>query len=116
MDRKIIIGLGIAFAVLITGLYVSFKPQPPATEVQTTSSDNVITYKCEDNKTAFDVLKQENKIESTESEFGSLVTSINGISQGGNKYWLYSVDNKEATISASEYNCQGGEIIKWELK
>lgn len=116
MDRKIILGFGITFLILITGLYLAFKPQPPVAQIQTTTDSEVVTYKCEADKTAFELLKQENKVEFTESEFGALVTSINGRAQGENKYWLYSVDDKEATISASQYVCQGEEIVKWELK
>lgn len=77
---------------------------------------NVFNYKCEVGKSAFDVLNQKAKVEFSESSFGKLVTSIDGNSQGGGKYWLYSVDEKEATVGATAYICIGKEEIKWELK
>lgn len=82
-----------------------------------TETSKEISYKCEKEKTAFDVLIEkypDTKFES--SSFGKLVTSIDGKMQGNNKYWLYSINNKEATIGASSYICQDQETIKWELK
>jgi hypothetical protein len=88
----------------------SVVPEQPSVE------KNLFNYKCEVGKSAFDVLNQKAKVEFSESSFGKLVTSIDGKSQGGGKYWLYSVDEKEATVGATAYICTGKEEIKWELR
>jgi hypothetical protein len=80
------------------------------------SAGTELSYSCEVGKSAFEVLDNKAEVEFDESSFGKLVTSINNQKQGNNKYWLYSVDGKEATVGASTYICQGGEQIKWELK
>lgn len=77
--------------------------------------DTTFSYPCESGKSAFDVLDAKAEVEYSESSFGKLVTAINNTKQGNNKYWLYSVDDKEATVGATEYICQGDEAIKWEL-
>ena len=73
-------------------------------------------YTCEVGKSAFEVLDERYNVVSSESSFGKLVTVINGVSQTNGKYWLYSIDGKEATVGASAYTCQGEERIEWELK
>jgi hypothetical protein len=89
--------------------------QPTPTPLQNSNIDKV-EYTCESGKTAFDSLNEKNQVKSTDSSLGKLVTAINGKEQGNGKYWLYSVDDKEATVGATAYNCQGGEKITWELK
>lgn len=78
---------------------------------------NSLIYDCEENKNVFDLLLQKAtsvKYEST--SLGKIVTAINSNSQGNGKHWLYTINDKEATIGAESYKCQGKEKIKWELK
>ncbi len=79
------------------------------------SEQTSFSYNCEQGKSVFGVLDEKAEVEYSESSFGKLVTAINNTKQGNNKYWLYSVDDKEATVGATEYICQGDEAIKWEL-
>ncbi len=76
-----------------------------------------VSYNCQPGKTAFETLQENhNQVNYQGSSFGRMITGINGVSQGNGKYWLYSVDGKDATVSADAYICQGNEKIKWELK
>lgn len=76
-----------------------------------------ISYNCQSGKTAFEELQaNNNQVKFQGSSFGRMITGINGINQGGGKYWLYSIDGKDATVSADAYICQGNEKIEWELK
>lgn len=109
--------------IVLAGGYILFSKMQtqvqPTTDMQYSPSPSikeVFSYECEANKTAFDVLDEKFEVEFSESSFGKLVTVIDGKSQGDGKYWLYSIDGKEATMGATAYICNGKEEIKWELK
>lgn len=80
------------------------------------SNTSKVEYSCEKGKTAYQLLEEKNQVESSESNLGKYVVAINGVKQAEGKYWLYSVDEKEATVSATSYICQNNEKIIWELK
>lgn len=94
------------------------KLQPTQVQPIVNSSDKKdVSYNCQSGKTAFEVLQaNNNQVKFQGSSFGRMITGINGVSQGGGKYWLYSIDGKDATVSADAYICQGNEKIQWELK
>jgi hypothetical protein len=84
---------------------------------ETQSAQNSISYPCIAGLTAFAAMtKQGFEVDYTESSFGKLVNSINGVEPAGGKYWLYSIDGQEATVGADAYECEGDELIEWELK
>jgi hypothetical protein len=96
---------------------VNNTPLPNSSQLQTEVNTESLTYQCLKGQTAFDLLKSNTSdLEFSQSSFGKLVTRINNKSQGNNKYWMYYVDEKEATISADAYYCQESEQIKWELR
>lgn len=110
--------------VLVIGIFLITRPQPArqlsrAQLSQPKSMPQVLSvaaYACQKGKTPFDILADMAKVETQDSSLGQTVASINGSSQSGDKHWVYTVDNKEATISASLYICSGEEVIRWELK
>jgi len=108
----------LAGVLLLLNRQNSFSTQIPeaSNEVLPVSNTTKVEYECEKDKTAFELLEEKNQIQASESDFGKFVVTINGVEQGEGKYWLYSVDDKEATVSATGYVCQGQEKIKWELK
>lgn len=120
--RNLLISVLILIGILAGGYMLLPKMQTqvsPTTDLQYSPSPSVqqvFRYECQSGKTAFDVLDEKFKVEFTESSFGKLVTSIDGKSQGDGKYWLYSINDKEATMGATAYTCNGSEEIKWELK
>ncbi len=115
-------------AGLLIGLFIIFQKKGDQSRLSVSESNNyalatasstttqVLEYDCQNGKSAFEVLTTQAQVESEDSSLGKLVKGINGISQNGGKYWLYSVDGKEATVGASSYICKGGEKIRWELK
>jgi len=127
----------IAVVVLLAGAYlgVSYLLQPklrevlraPQAQTQNQASETAkttegnadpVSYNCEGGKTAFDGLVKETKenVETKDSPFGKMVNAINGIKGGtNNKYWIYFVDGKSATISADNYKCQGTEKVEWKF-
>ena len=122
------ISLIILSGLILTGCQISSPIQnlnSPDGEIQGTQAANEedqetqIAYQCEAGKSALEVLFDqvgEANVGIKEFSFGKQVTSINKIEQGNNKFWLYTIDDQEATSSADSYICQGAEKIKWELK
>lgn len=90
----------------------------PASATSSTSpSQNRFSYTCSPNTNVFESLqKSATSVKYQSSNYGKLVTEINGVSQNNGKYWIYSVNGKEATVGAEAYQCQGNEKIDWELK
>lgn len=89
-----------------------------ATKINISSkSINEFRYACQKGKTPFDVLLTKTQtIKFQDSSYGKMVTTIDNSSQGNGKYWLYSINGKEATTAANLYICEDSEEIKWELK
>jgi hypothetical protein len=126
-SKNIYLILAVLTIVLFVG-YMAVKnhilsgsPNLDQQQISTISNDqsqnkDQFDYDCPKDQTAFDVLQSKAQIEFKESSFGKLVTKINGTEQGNGKYWLYSVNDKEATVGATQYICSGDEKIKWELK
>ncbi|OGE31946.1 hypothetical protein A2631_02375 [Candidatus Daviesbacteria bacterium RIFCSPHIGHO2_01_FULL_44_29] len=109
---KIIFIFVLAVVLLVAAVSNLATPTP----VKNSPVKNLVEYPCQPGKTAFDLLEESASVDAKDSSFGKMVTGINGVSQDNGKYWLYLVDNKEATIGAQAYNCIGNEQIKWELK
>lgn len=47
---------------------------------------------------------------------GIFINQMNNIKDGNGKYWIYSINDKEASVGVSKYVLKEGDIIKWELK
>lgn len=124
MDRRIYFVASFFVMVSVLGIFLITRPlpgrkiqqlSPQATQSQSTPQVlSVAAYACQKGKTALEILQDMAKVETQGS--GQIVTAINGSSQSEDKRWVYTVDNKEATISASSYTCLGEEVIRWELK
>ena len=90
---------------------------PAATMPSASPSQSSFSYTCSPNTNVFESLqKSATSVKYQSSSYGKLVTEINGMTQGNSKYWIYSVNGKEATVGAEAYQCQGNEKIDWELK
>ena len=131
MNQKTAISIIVTVLILVTlGVYwfinQGTNPNPsvnPSTNQETSKEatnsgvQTSFSYKCQQGKSAFERLTESYpSVQTKGSSFGKMITSISGILQGNGKYWLYSVDDKEATVGAEQYICQSEEDIKWELR
>ena len=83
--------------------------------------DKVYKTEINEGSSVFDAMKEMK--DATESLFdfkyketpglGNFVTEINGMKGTPGKYWIYYVNNKKATIGASQYVLKEGDIIRW---
>lgn len=72
--------------------------------------------------TVYDAMKsiesvKENNFSFKTKEYGSLgifIDGINGIMGESGKYWIYYVNDKEASVSVSKYVLKSGDIINWK--
>lgn len=72
--------------------------------------------------TVYDAMKsieseKENNFSFKTKEYGSLgifVDGINGIMGKSGQYWIYYVNDKEASVSVSKYVLKSGDIINWK--
>lgn len=86
--------------------------------------DKIYQVSIKDGDTVYDVMNalQSNKennftFESKEyPSMGIFIDGINGIKGETNKYWIYSVNSVEASISVSKYTLKNGDSILWEQK
>lgn len=88
-------------------------PEEDATEIKPTE---FVSYKGVDGKSALELLKGQARVETKSSSLGEYVTSINGNDGGGQKYWMFYVDGKEATVGADAYMTKNSETIEWKLQ
>ncbi len=69
--------------------------------------------------TAFDLFALGDiDIEYEDYSFGKLVTSIDGVAQGGeeDKYWIWYINGSLATVGADGYIVQPGDEITWKYE
>lgn len=79
--------------------------------------DETITQEAKEGDTVLDLLISTKNPEIKEYSFGKAVESISGIKNGQDKkYWLYSVNGKEASVGAGDYKLAENDKVLWELK
>lgn len=70
----------------------------------------------ENGKSVFDILKSKYQVDSSDSSFGVMINSINGLASTDKEFWLYSVNGKPAEVAADKYITNNGDQIVWEYK
>jgi len=86
--------------------------------------DKIYQVSIKEGGTIYDVMNtlQSNKENNFTFEFkdypsmGIFIDGINGIKGEKNKYWFYSVNGQEASVSVSNYILKNGDSILWEQK
>lgn len=69
--------------------------------------------------TAFQLLQVilgPDKVGYSESQYGKMITSINGIQAEGTNYWAFYVNDKMAEVGADSYPLQSGNQISFKLE
>jgi len=124
-SKKTILAIAGAVAVVGAGGFWQLKSKPvqmtpPATS-QTVApiapaKTDYVTYQGEDGKNALELLKTKADIKTETSSYGEFVKSINGNDGGGQKYWTFFVEGKEAAVGAGAYTTKNNEKIEWKLQ
>jgi hypothetical protein len=90
------------------------QPTPPV--ISKPALTTSLTYRGQEGKTALALLEQHAKVQTKSSSLGEYVVSINGNDGGGEKYWLFYVNGKEAQVGAGAYVTHTGDVIQWKLQ
>lgn len=77
---------------------------------------NSFTYQGETGKNALELLKANADVQTETSDFGEMVTSINGQAGGGDKYWAFFVNGEMSSVGAADYATKDSETIEWKLQ
>jgi len=116
-NTKIII---VAIAVLALfgvggGVYLN-RSQSNQTAQTAAIESKVINYDGVEGKTAYDLLKSNYQVDASESSFGVMVNSINGLKSTSKEFWLYSVNGQQPDVAADKYVTHQGDRVTWEYK
>lgn len=76
----------------------------------------IVSYDCIKDKSAFDLLYSSYKIEIKDTDFGKMVTSIEGRKPKGKEFWAFYIDGKSSPVGAEQYKCIDREKIEWKLE
>lgn len=102
--------------VIMFGAYLFFTPKTPANDKSITEQTGFVTYQGVEGKTALELLKEKNKVETKAFSFGEQVIAINGVTQPEGKFWAFYVNGKQATVGADSYVTKNGDSIYWILE
>jgi LPXTG-motif cell wall-anchored protein len=71
-----------------------------------------------DKPTAFQLLQAVlgNQLEFSESEYGKMITSINGVKMEGTNYWAFYVNGQMAALGADKYQLKANDLISFQYE
>lgn len=113
--------IGVAIAVAGVGATIgAVVANSPAHKVHTTLNAqhqlSEIGYKGQTGADALTLLKKHAQVQTKHYSFGDLVTSINGSSGNGPKYWTFYVNGKMAQVGAGAYVSKSTDDLNWKLQ
>jgi len=86
-------------------------------QISTTSSQTTdVKYAGVQGQTALALLKKYAIVQTKHYSFGDQVTSINGSTGTGPKYWSFYVNGQLADVGAGVYTTKNGDQIEWKLQ
>ena len=113
---KIVIGI-VLVLVLGGGVWAyETRQNSQSTNQSQEAQSKIINYDGEEGKSAYEILKSQYRVEASESSFGVMVNSINGLASTDKEFWLYSVNGHESDVAADKYTTHAGDKVVWEYK
>jgi len=109
-----VIALG---AGLGTWAYVGNLPNHKVSLVTTAKHQTTqISYQGQSGINALALLKKHAQVTTKHYSFGDMVTSIDGTTGNGPKYWTFYLNGKEASVGAGSYVTKSSDHITWKLQ
>jgi hypothetical protein len=135
-NKNIFITISILSVIFIIFCYLNFfnkkEPEPAVKtipqeytnniEVNLNVSGGTYNIKIKEGATVYEVMEQVEKTKENNFSFkskeypglGIFVDEINGIEGSPGKYWIYYVNDKEASVGVRDYVLKEGDIINWK--
>lgn len=110
--------IGLMAVILVFGGYLLFPPKEvrESAKVCKNIPAEQICYSGIEGKTALEILKINNAVETQNSSFGEFVTSLNGKKADSTKeFWGFYVNGKMASEGAGTYKTKDADVIVWKI-
>lgn len=109
-----IVAIVIVIAIIGFVAYLtSAKTTKPTQQIKAVST---INYDCNANQNALALLKENNKIETQDSSYGTFVDSINSQATTSDSFWIFYVNGEMATVGPDQYTCKDGDKVEWRFE
>lgn len=82
-------------------------------EAREVSGVQTISYDGITGQTALAILQTKAQIETQESSLGTFVTSINGVANSEDHFWIYYINGEMGTVGADQYQTLATDKIEW---
>ncbi len=117
-----------SLSLVSTGVITFEKPERNTESITVTltidTSENVFKYEIQtDNSTAFGVLEKARErtdltfqADYNEKYQSHIINSINEIESTENKYWIFYINGKTASVGADQQYVEDGDIIKFKFE
>lgn len=117
MNRNKIIAVIVAVVAIVgVGYYVASNRGADEQRVAEVQDQRSVSYAGQDGKSVCEILKETHDVESTESSFGQMVDSIDGLAATDSEFWLYSVNGTAGETSCDQRMTNTSDQILWEYK
>lgn len=117
MNRNKIIAVVVSvIAIVGVGYYVASNKATDKQQTVEVQDQKSVSYAGQDGKSVCEILKETHEVESTESSFGEMVNSIDGLAATDSEFWLYSVNGTSGEVSCDQQMTNFSDQILWEYK
>jgi len=115
--KIVILAAVIVVASLGAWAYVGNLPSHRVSAVTNTAHQvTQISYQGQNGVNALALLKKHAAVTTKHYSFGDMVSSIDGTSGNGPRYWTFYLNGKEASVGAGSYVTKNSDHITWKLQ
>lgn len=114
--RQAIIVVATLLALVGIGALASQVAQRHPKVTTETNQVKPLSYQGEAGKTVLELLERNHVVQKQDTAYGTFVTSIDGVVQSENAFWLYYIDGSAATEAADKAVTQDGQTIEWRYE
>lgn len=97
----------------VFGNYLGKSLEKPQAVNQQVIAAQAISYDGQDGKTALELLKTRATIETQDFSVGIYVTSINGVQNSQDHYWMFYLNGELSSVGADQYVTKSSDKIEW---
>lgn len=77
---------------------------------------SAVAYDGQEGKNALEILKTKAEVETQDSSIGIFITSINGVANSDNQYWMFYVNGELGAVAADQYQTKNDDKIEWRYE